>query len=133
MLGRYPECTHPVRPPSSVVRSRILAVICNIATSRIWQQSTRQWLYVSNRIQLLQQAWINCNGRLAISDKAEESRRQALWNFDLYDRERLLIQREKDGPGKERRLLGRHHKKLGFHSALTGSEASVKDIDEFSK
>ena len=42
-------------------------------TSRIWQQGIRQWLHISNRIQLPQQTWINCNGCLAISDKTEES------------------------------------------------------------
>jgi hypothetical protein len=38
MLGRYPERIQEVRPPSSVLRSLILAVTCNMATSQGWHR-----------------------------------------------------------------------------------------------
>ena len=50
---------------------------------------------------------------------------------DFYNRERLPIQREQDVPGEKRRVLGRHYKQFGFHSAFTSSESSAQDIFEF--
>jgi hypothetical protein len=60
----------------------------------------------------------------------EESRHQAVWDFDLDNRQRFLVQGKKDVPSKECGILGRRRKQFGFHSACTGSETKAQYIFE---
>src|SRR5262249_57314792 len=74
---------------------------------------------------------LNRNGCLTIRSKVEKSRRQAVGELDLDDRQRLLVQRKKDVLRKECCILSRRRKQFGFHGACAGSEAKAQYIFEF--
>jgi hypothetical protein len=61
----------------------------------------------------------------------EESRHQAVRNFDLANRQGFLVQRKKDVPSKECCILDRRRKQFGFHGAGAGSETKVQYVFEF--